>query len=98
MLQYQDHRHEPDGAANMVQPQIIAGTTEEITARLQQTYAGQKLRVFVEPEEQTDLAHNQAQLQQILLEALDSPTHAVTDETFEQIRQEVRKRHAARQP
>ena len=41
----------------MTQAQMIEGTTEEITRQLQRSYAGQKLRVFIEPEtEEQDLA------------------------------------------
>ncbi len=34
----------------MAQAQMIEGTTEEIIRQLQQNYAGQKLRLFIEPQ------------------------------------------------
>lgn len=34
----------------MTQSQMIEGTTEEIVRQLQQNYAGQKLRLFIEVE------------------------------------------------
>ena len=34
---------------------MIEGTTEDVTPQIQQHYAGQKLRVHVEPEEAEDL-------------------------------------------
>ena len=91
----------------MIQAQMIEGTTEEITRQLQQSYAGQKLRVFVEPETvDPDVANNspdppftvrsQEHLIELLREGINSPAHELTDKTLEQMRQEVRKRHAQR--
>lgn len=37
-----------NGEAKMTQSQMIEGTTEEIIRQLQQNYAGQKLRLFIE--------------------------------------------------
>jgi len=84
--------------------QIIEGTTEEVTALLSRAYAGRKVRAFVEPEEnltddlppQPDTLRDAAHLEQMLLEGLASPTHKVTEETWDEIRREVRQRHTAR--
>lgn len=92
----------------VAQAQIIDGTSEEIAALLQQgAFAGQKLRVIVEPEEEEDLAaglpdppftvRDQAHLEELLLEGLKGPFHEFTDAAMEDIRQEVHRRHAARQ-
>jgi hypothetical protein len=104
MLDYTNTRH---GAETMTQAQMIEGTAEEITRQIQQDYSGQKLRVFIEPEEVEDLSagipdppfavRDPAHLEEFLLAGLDSPTRPFTDETTEQIRQEVHRRHAARQ-
>lgn len=92
----------------MTQAQMIEGTTEEVTRRIQQMYAGQKLRVFIEPEEVEDLAaglpdppftvRNREHLVELLEEGINSPVSEFTDDTLEQMRQEVRKRHPQRQP
>jgi hypothetical protein len=91
----------------MAQAQMIEGTTEEVTRRLLETFPSQNLRVFVEPEE-TDLGVNlpdptntvrdRAHLVELLREGLNSPTQEVTEESWERKREEVRRRHAARQP
>lgn len=84
----------------MAQAQIIEGTAEEITRQLQQSYAGQKLRVFVESEEdEEDLAagipdppdtiRDKAHLIELLCEGMNSPTIPFTDDSLEQMRQEV---------
>ena len=91
----------------MTQAQMIEGTTEEITRQLQQSYAGQKLRVFIEPEAQEQgLAANfpdppitiqsREHLIALLHEGLNSPVQEFTDQTLEQMRQEVRNRQARR--
>ena len=91
----------------MAQPQVIEGTSEEISKLLQSgAFAGQTLRVIVDPDEE-DLSENlpdppntirdAAHLEELLLAGIASPKHEVTEETWEHIRQEVRKRHAARQ-
>lgn len=87
----------------MMQAQIIEGTAEEITRQLQQSYAGQQLRVFVEPtgvEDEEDLAagipdppdtiRDKAHLIELLHESMNSPTVPFTDDSLEQMRQEVR--------
>lgn len=89
----------------MTHAQIIEGTTEEIARQLQQSYAGQKLRIFVEPEDEEDLAaglpdppfavRSRDHLIELLREGMNSPTHPVTEQTWEPIRQEVRRRHQA---
>ncbi len=84
--------------------QVIEGTTEEVTALLRKTYAGRKVRAFVEPEENItadlptppDTIRDAAHLETLLLEGLASPAHKVTEETWDEIRHEVRQRHAAR--
>jgi hypothetical protein len=91
----------------MVQAQVIEGTSEEIAALLQAgAFAGQKLRVIVESEEEdftedlptpANTVRDAAHLEQLLLEGLASPVHEVTEETWEAKRQEVRRRHEARQ-
>lgn len=90
----------------MAQAQVIEGTTEEIMTRLREDFPRQKLRVFVEPEEEdlsADLpdppnaVRDETHLVGLLLEGLNSPMQEVTDETWERKRQEVHRRHAARQ-
>ena len=95
----------------MTQAQIIEGTTEEVTRLMQQSYAGQKLRVFVEPEgneAEEDLAaglpdppltvRSREHLVELLHEGFNSPVSEFTDDILEQMRQEVRRRLAERQP
>ena len=91
----------------MAQPQVIEGTSEEIVILLQgRAFAGQKMRVIIEVDEKdfTDDLPNPpnrvrdaAHLEQTLLEGLASPVHEVTEETWEEKRQEVRRCHAVRQ-
>ncbi len=90
----------------MAQAQMIEGTTEEITTRLLENFPSQKLRVFVEPEEEdlgADLpdppnsVRDEAHLIELLRDGLNSPVQEITDETWERKRQEVHRRHAARQ-
>ena len=86
---------------------MLEGTTEEITARLQEAYPEQTLRVTVEPQEEeplpdfADYPHtvtSEAQLVGLLLEAINGSTrHEVTDETWEQRKAEVRRHVAYRQ-
>lgn len=90
----------------MGEAQVLEGTTEEITARLQEAYPEQNLRVTVEPQEDeslpdfSDYPHtvtSESQLVELLLEALNGSTrHEVTDETWEQRKAEVRRRMANR--
>ncbi len=92
----------------VAQAQIIEGTSEEISVLLQKgVFAGQKLRVIVEPEDSEDLAagiqnppftvQSREHLIELLREGINSPAKKFTDETLEQMRQEVRTRIAARQ-
>ena len=91
----------------MAQAQMIEGTTEEVTRRLLENFPSQKLRVFVETEE-TDLGVNlheppntvrdKAHLIELLREGLNSPTQEFTEESWERKREEVHRRHTARQP
>ena len=90
----------------MTQAQMLEGTTEEVTRQIQQSYAGQNLRVFVEPEENEpeDLAaglpdpsftvRSREHLIELLHEGMNSPVTEFTDDTLEQMRQEVRSRLA----
>ena len=90
----------------MAQAQMIEGRTEEIAARLRENFPSQKLRVFVEPEEE-DLSagfpdppntiRDETHLVELLLDGLHGLMQEVTDETWEKKRQEVHRRHAARQ-
>lgn len=95
----------------MTQTQIIEGTTEEVTRQMQQSYAGQNLRVFIEPEENEaeedlvatlpappDTIRDKAHLLELFREGMSSPVSEFTDITLEQMRQEVRRRLAERQP
>ena len=93
----------------MAQLQIFEGTVEELIDRRNE-FAGMKLQVFALPEETTeepedwsellpdppntvrDLAH----LEALLLEGLNSPQSPVTEQDWIEIRQEVRRRIAAR--
>ncbi len=87
--------------------QIIEGTSEEITILLQEgAFAGQKLRVIIEPDDNEDLAaglptppfavRDKAHLLELLQEGLTGPFQKVTEEVWEQRRQEIHRRHAAR--
>jgi hypothetical protein len=92
----------------MTQAVMIEGTTEEVTRQMQQNYAGQKVRVFVEPEDAEDLAaglpdppftvRSREHLVELLQEGMDSPVSEFTDDTLEQMRQEVRTRIARKRP
>ena len=90
----------------MTQTEVIEGTTEEIARLLNGgAFAGRKLRVIVEPEEDfsedrdnpPNTVRDASHLEQLWLDGLASPAHEVTDETWEETRREVRRRHAARQ-
>ena len=90
----------------MTQAQMIEGTTEEVTRQMQQSYAGQNLRVFVEPEEAEDLAadlpdppdtiRDKAHLIELLKEGMQGELVAVRQEEWAEIREEVRRRIAAK--
>ena len=90
----------------MAQTQVIEGTTEEITALLQAgAFAGQKLRVTVETEEDlTDTLpdppnsiRDNAHLEQLMLEGLISgPAVPMTETEWEDIRREFHARAARR--
>jgi len=88
----------------MAQTQMIEGTTEEVLVRLRENFPSQKLRVFVEPEEQDlgadllnapNVVRDEAHLIGLLLDGVHSLVHEVTNETWEQRRQEVHRRHAS---
>ena len=89
----------------MAQTQVIEGTTEEIAALLQAgAFAGQKLRVIVEAEEEdfTDTLpdplnsiQDAAHLEQLLLQGLNSgPAVPMKEAEWEDIRREVHARAA----
>ena len=97
----------------MTQAHMIEGTTEERTRQMQQSYAGQNLRVFIESEENEaeeaeDFAatlptppgtiRDKAHLVELLREGMNSPATEFTGDILEQMRQEVRRRLAERQP
>ena len=89
----------------MTQAQMIEGTTEDVAHQIQRHYAGQNLRVYVEPEisepaEAEDLTaglpdppftvRDREHLIGLLQEGMNSPVTEFTDDTLEQMRQEVR--------
>lgn len=96
----------------MTQAQLIEGTAEEVSRQMQLNYAGQRVRVFVEPEALDSLTQDLAadlpappftvrsreHLVALLHEGMNSPVTEFTDDTLEQMRREVRKRQAQRQP
>ena len=91
----------------MAQTQVIEGTTEEIAALLQAgAFAGLKLRVIVEAEEEdfTDTLpdppnsiQDAAHLEQLLLQGLNSgPAVPMKETEWEDMRREVHARAALR--
>ena len=88
----------------MTQAQMIEGTTEEVTRQMQQSYAGQNLRVFVEPEEAEDFAaalltppdtiRDEAHLVELLREGMQGEPELIRQEEWAEIRQEVQRRLA----
>jgi hypothetical protein len=85
------------------QLEMYDGTSEEITALLNKGYfAGQRVRLIVEPEVE-DLSagipappftvRNKEHLIELLREGISSPSQPVTEETWDYIRQEVSRRH-----
>lgn len=91
----------------MAQTQVIEGTSEEIAALLQKgVFAGLKLRVIVETEEEEiadtlseppNTIRDAAHLEQLLLEGLNSgPAEPMTDAEWEDMRREVHARAARR--
>jgi hypothetical protein len=91
----------------MAEPQVIEGTSEEIATLLQGgAFAGLKLRVIIEPDEEdfTDdlpdppnTVRDAAHLEQLLHEGLQSgPATPMTEADWEDIRREVQSRVAHR--
>ena len=93
----------------MTQAQILEGTTEEVARQIQQSYAGRKLRVFVEPEEnepeeEEDLAaglpappdtlRDRAHLIELLHEGMQGAPEPLRQEEWTEIREEIRRRLA----
>ncbi len=84
----------------MTQAQLIEGTAEEVSRQMQLNYAGQRVRVFVEPEEMDALApdlitelptppftvRSREHLVELLHEGMNSPVTEFTDDTLEQMR------------
>lgn len=83
----------------MTQAQLIEGTAEEVSRQMQQHYAGQRVRVFIEPEDvgalNTDLAaelptppftvRSREHLVELLHEGINSPVSEFTDDTSKQV-------------
>ncbi len=90
----------------MTQARMIEGTTEEVTRQMQQSYAGQNLRVFIEPEseEAEDLAaalpappdtiRDKAHLVELLQEGMQGEPEPIRQEEWSEIRKEVRSKLA----
>ena len=88
----------------MTQAQMLEGTTEEVTRLIQQSYAGQNLRVFVEPEEAEDFGatlptppdtiRDKAHLVELLREGMQGEPETIRQEEWAEIRQEVQRRLA----
>lgn len=88
----------------MTQAQMIEGTTEDVTRQMQQNYAGQTLRVFVELEEVEDLAaglpdppdtiRDKAHLVELLRQGMQGEPELLRQEEWTEIRQEVQRRLA----
>lgn len=88
----------------MTQAQLIEGITEDVTHQVQQHYAGQKLRVYVEPEEAEDLSaglpdppdtiRDKAHLLELLQEGMQGEPETLRQEEWAEIRQEVQRRLA----
>ncbi len=93
----------------MIHAQMIEGTTEEVTRQMQQSYAGQKLRVFIEPEENEaeeaenfgatlptppDTIRDKAHLVELLREGMQGEPEPIRQEEWAEIRQEVQRRLA----
>ena len=89
----------------MTQAQMIEGTTEDVTHQIQQHYAGQKLRVYVEPEEAEDLTaelpdppftvRDKAHLIELLNEGMHGEPEILRQEEWAEIRREVRRRQTS---
>ncbi len=92
----------------MTHMQMIEGTTEDIASQLRQSYAGQRLRVFVEPEDDADLTaglpdppntiRDRAHLIELLRAGMNGEPRPITDHEWAELRQEVRDRLALRKP
>jgi len=88
----------------MGQPQVIEGTSEEIATLLQGgTFAGRKMRVIVEPDEQDfsdelpdppSTVRDAAHLEQLLLDGLASPAREMTDADWQELHRRAKSRLA----
>ena len=86
----------------MTQAQMIEGTTEEVTRRIQQSYAGQRLRVYVEPEVEDFAAllvppntiRDTEHLIELLHEGMQGEPETIRQEEWAEIREEVQRRLA----
>ena len=88
----------------MARARVIEGTTEEIAALLQEgAFAGRKLRLIVDPEDE-DLGEalseprgavrDRAHLEALLLQGIASEKQDVTDQEWVDLRREMRNRLA----
>ena len=92
-------------------PQIFEGTVEELIGRRNE-FAGMRLKVFAMPEAETkepedwseflpdppNTVRDQAHLEALLLEGINSPKELMTAQDWIEIRQEVHRRHAVGKP
>ncbi|MGO8671382.1 MAG: hypothetical protein ACLQVD_08485 [Capsulimonadaceae bacterium] len=86
----------------MVQSQVIEGTSEEIATLLQGgAFAGRRMRVIIEPDEEdfTDgladppnTVRDAAHLEQLLLEGLASPRREMVDADWQDLNRRARGR------
>jgi hypothetical protein len=75
---------------------VIEGTWEEIKSR-EAELAGHYLTVIVDPPEPPNTYHNLQELEALLEGGFRGEPHRVTDESWDEIKQEVRRRLAPRQ-
>lgn len=79
-----------------MQAEIMEGRTEDILIRLRETYAGQNLRVTVEPREDylveglSQAVRSKEHLISLLREGLHSPVQEVTEKDWEQRHKQIR--------
>jgi len=79
---------------------VIEGTWEEIKER-EAEFAGHRIRLIIDPDDVLDIipeptvVRNEEHLVEILVEAMNSPTHEVTAEMWEERRQRIHRRFAS---
>ena len=86
----------------MAHAQVIEGTSEEIVTLLQAgTFAGQKMRVIIEPDEEDftddlpdppDTVRDADHLEQLLLEGLASPASPMTEADWQELHNRAQSR------